>query len=451
MSTQLLLNTTVASLAEQQASGDDSDWLSSCSDGCGWVAALFGAVLYGSYGVPIKNTKHIPVHPLVLQTFKSVTMFVTCWLVMLLGIQPRWTPWGLLSGLLWVSGGTCGIYAIRMAGLAVAVGTWSSVMCCINFIWGILIFQEPISHFSTTMGSFLLLGLGLVGMSHFSSPEFSQKAPHNNHLLCVDKEKEDMAEEGDLMEMTTPLQPLNPKETSPSGITSRGDKQERLVETAGRDENDNSDDQTGGFLSETKDGRVVIFPCDKRGPNGGTCATTVTQRTAGILGAVLNGVLAGSSLIPVHYAKAQGLGGANYYISFACGSVIANTVVWALLIFVRYENSLAFTCHHLLPNRQHFRELLIPGLSAGFLLSVAMFFSILAVTYLGQGVGNSVVQSKILISGLWGILWFGEIRGCRTIVFWLLSALLSICGILLLSHERLMAAAIQVGGGDKHL
>jgi hypothetical protein len=28
-----------------------------------------------------------------------------------------------------------------MAGLAIAVGTWASVMICVNFVWGILIFQ----------------------------------------------------------------------------------------------------------------------------------------------------------------------------------------------------------------------------------------------------------------------------------------------------------------------
>ena len=34
---------------------------------------------------------------------------------------------------------------------------------------------------------------------------------------------------------------------------------------------------------------------------------------------------------------------------------------------------------------------------SGILLTIAMFGSILSVTYLGQGIGNSVVQSKIVI------------------------------------------------------
>lgn len=130
---------------------------------------------------------------------------------------------------------------------------------------------------------------------------------------------------------------------------------------------------------------------------------------------------------------------------------------------------------------------------SGILLTIAMFGSILSVTYLGQGIGNSVVQSKIVIrcvrqyssssrvhsvafcvitdprfsmvvspsshrrftplhaglfsfhidlggdSGLWGILWYKEIVGRRTVAGWFASALLAVSGIVWLSHERLMA------------
>ena len=101
---------------------------SSCGDSCGFVTALVGAISYGSFGVPVKATLDVDVHPLVLQTYKSCVVFVTCWFVVLLGEAPKFTPLGLLSGLLWVLGGTGGIYAIRQAGMAIAVGTWASTM-----------------------------------------------------------------------------------------------------------------------------------------------------------------------------------------------------------------------------------------------------------------------------------------------------------------------------------
>jgi hypothetical protein len=41
--------------------------LDGCGDQCGWIASFFAALTYGSYGVPIKETKKMDVHPLVLQ------------------------------------------------------------------------------------------------------------------------------------------------------------------------------------------------------------------------------------------------------------------------------------------------------------------------------------------------------------------------------------------------
>ena len=94
----------------------------SCTDTCGWVAAFVAALSYGSYGVPIKHTKHIDVHPLIFQSYKTFVMFVTCWGVKLLGVEIAFTRWGLLSGFMWIVGGVGGIYGIRNAGLAIAVG-----------------------------------------------------------------------------------------------------------------------------------------------------------------------------------------------------------------------------------------------------------------------------------------------------------------------------------------
>ena len=62
-----------------------------------------------------------------------------------------------------------------------------------------------------------------------------------------------------------------------------------------------------------------------------------------------------------------------------------------------------------------------------------------AVTVLGQGIGSSVVQAKILVGGLWG-WYFGEMKDSQ-LRPWMLSALCAICGILWLSAERRLAAA----------
>lgn len=84
----------------------------------------------------------------------------------------------------------------------------------------------------------------------------------------------------------------------------------------------------------------------------------------------------------------------------------------------------------------HVKELGYPGLLAGCLYSLGNFSSIIAVTYLGQGVGYSFCQTSILVSGLWGIFYFGEVTGREVISKWFLSACVTIVGILLLSYQH---------------
>ncbi len=76
---------------------------------------------------------------------------------------------------------------------------------------------------------------------------------------------------------------------------------------------------------------------------------------------------------------------------------------------------------------------------AGFLLTIGMFGAVFAIQFLGQGIGNSLVQTKILVSGLWGIFWFKEVKDPKAIGKWFASAFLCVASILWLSYERNLA------------
>jgi hypothetical protein len=58
------------------------------------------------------------------------------------------------------------------------------------------------------------------------------------------------------------------------------------------------------------------------------------------------------------------------------------------------------------------------------------------VMQLGEGVGYPLVQTSILISGLWGIFYYKEVQGIERISKWLLSSMLTVAGIILLSYEH---------------
>jgi hypothetical protein len=164
----------------------------------------------------------------------------------------------------------------------------------------------------------------------------------------------------------------------------------------------------------------------------------LTKRQLGIVGAVINGTWGGLNLIPLHYAKRSGFGGAAYVISYAVGAMVVNSLMWVLyFLYNLYQRRGNFQeSLHALPYF-HLEKIWLPGMLAGCLYSIANFGSILSVTYLGQGVGFSLCQVQILVSGLWGIFYFQEIKGRETISKWVVSACITVCGILWLTYEKM--------------
>ena len=347
------------------------------------------------------------------------------------GEEVRWTPWGIVSGIFWVPGAACGIYGIRNAGLAIAVGIWSSIIVITSFFWGIIVFEEKIRSLSGTCGAFALLIGGLIGMSRYSKPAPKQLLQQQSSFHAPDQESpddggSDSEEGGDsLLQAASKRKTLKPmgskiKETAVSSL----EIEPLVIESV-----DNMDTaESAGNAKGTASKERIVF-CRGR--------VALTRRQLGIVGAVINGVWGGTNLIPLHYASKQGFGGAGYIISYATGSFLVNICVWLLILaYYTYEKSgsirEAIDC---LPS-WHLQELWYPGLLAGCLYSMGNFAGILAVTYLGQGVGYSFCQSSILVSGLWGIFFFKEIRGRETIAKWFASAFITIAGILWLSYEH---------------
>ncbi len=392
-----------------------------CDDACGFLAAIGGAICYGTYGVPIKATKDIDAHPLVLQSYKTLVVFAASSLVFLLEEQPRWTSYGLLAGLLWVCGGTLGILAIRKAGIATAVGIWSSIMVIINFVWGILVFHEPVHSLTTTCGAFFILGIGLVGMTKFSSPGKSDDSDEEEELSDLEEyEKliENEATNAEDLGLTSRVKRGDGKESTsnPSTQTTTADSEDPDEYLGGKDE--------GRKNSIAKQ----IF------------GQSFTPWETGAIYAALNGVLAGSSLVPLHYAKLEGFSHFSYYFSFTSGALIVNVALWMLLFLSRFlsahEDASIGKTFESMPH-WHFKQLWLKLAAAGLLSNGGMFGAIMATSSLGQAIGNSLIQLKIFVSGLWGICYFKETKDRQSTIKWFLSASMSVVSILSLSYERL--------------
>lgn len=433
--------------------------LSSCGDGCGWLAACMAIVAWGSFGVPIKHTS-VDLHPLVMQSYKTIVCFSTSWLVILLGEEVRWSSWGIVSGLFWVPAAACGIYGIRNAGLSgenavtdcfllwfflttscssVAVGTWSSIVVLTSFFFGIIVFKETVKHIGRAVVAFVLIGVGLVGMSRYSS---QQPDGTSKEIPRLSMKRSSIADKSESSASSLSPNKRNPSVTASdlSEFSGHGPiKSVKGIVPLELEPLMDDEDVIMGIHDEalSKDvdhkhpmykERLVFF----------SGRISVTRRQMGVLGAVVNGAWGGMNLVPMHYAfRDDGLTGASYLISYGGGSLIVNIGIWIILYaYYLYQKKGRWKeAAECLPN-WHFAELWYPGLMAGLLYSLGNFSSILSVTYLGQAMGFSVCQMQLFVSGLWGVFYFHEIKGRETIAKWFLSAGVAVAGIVWLSYEH---------------
>jgi hypothetical protein len=189
----------------------------------------------------------------------------------------------------------------------------------------------------------------------------------------------------------------------------------------------------------------------------GGCRAKMSRRHAGMLSAVFCGVWGGSITAPMTFAPPEARG-ARYLLSFAIGASLVNLALWvARLVLVSLSiHSRNRRDHHRNPDEAvctaewgsslaeayrelpsfHFRVMWLPGGLSGLLWSIGNFFSLLSVFYLGEGVGYPLVQTSILISGLWGLFYYQEVTGLERRARWFASSLLTVFGILLLSYEH---------------
>lgn len=78
----------------------------------------------------------------------------------------------------------------------------------------------------------------------------------------------------------------------------------------------------------------------------------------------------------------------------------------------------------------------LPGTMSGLLWSVGNICSMISVQYLGEGIGYSVIQSSMLVSGLWGIFYYSEVKGITTRLKWFIAAIVTVASILVLSYQH---------------
>lgn len=348
-----------------------------------WLAILGACLCFGTFTVPMKGRAVVDanVHPIVYQCYKTWWTFLSSSLVLLV-LPCEFTWWGLASGFSWVPAGVAAVVAVRHLGIARGQAIWQATIIWTSFMWGFVILQdEPVHNVWRTASSLLLLTAGVLGMT------LSFKAhPRAADVLL---------------------------RQAPS-CTSSADLSAPLP--------------SDGGSSEARGAREM--PCyDLEGTSHSTSALSPGPSwSLGLAAALFNGVWGGANLVPSHFAPVHGV---HFVFSFGVGAMVANVVLLASYVaWIKLWGD-----GRAVPSPE-FRVMALPGFISGTLWSMGNFCALYAVSTLGQAVGYSLVQCSVVVSGLWGVLYYRELTGLSVLYWWLSCA---VCG------TGVMGLALETG------
>eukprot|EP00943_MAST-04B_sp_MAST-4B-sp1_P006785 g6785.t1 len=338
-----------------------------------------------------ESVVNVNVHPLVFQTYKTFWVFVTCW-VTIFWVPLEFTPWGIVSGLSWVPAGVAAVVSVQHVGLGVGQGTWSSIIVFVSFLWGTLFFHEKLRSIPTALFGIFCLMLGVSGMAYFAAQASKESKEQDDQVKYL--------------------------ELSISGEKFSDDEAVLKDDSLGNNSN---------IIHTQKRRHFSVYKYFSR-------------RQVGLLAAAFNGIWGGSNMVPLRIVQGathktsdspnKNLkipSGIGYVVSFAIGSCIVNILMWVILYIWRRH-----IVKKPLPS-MHLKVMFIPGMIAGCFWALGNLMAMVAVLSLGEAVGYSCVQASILISGLWSIFYYREVKQPRHIALWLASALFALLGIVILS------------------
>lgn len=336
---------------------------------------------------------HTP-DPTHIIAYKTMMCFVTSWLVLAFGEKLTFTPWGIVSACFWVPSGVAAIAGIKLAGLAVAMGTLSSFIVLVSFVWGIFVFDETIHSREIACLAVCLMMMGLCGMGYYSSLEHDD----DSELVLLDGENYRLMDDAEDNEEATGVSVRSCSSSVEHGVHATTVNDICLDESS----------ESGEASTDQPLSNIAVGPPENSLPprivsplhNNSRDKIIIwgrpwARRQVGIACSVFCGVWGGSIMAPEKLAKADA-SGVGYLISFGIGAVIVTTALWMARFSYHWARfGSVSSAYQALPSF-HFRVMWLPGCTAGTLWSIGNFFSLISVKYLGEGVGYSVTQSAML-------------------------------------------------------
>uniref|UniRef100_A0A7S4Q7Y3 EamA domain-containing protein n=1 Tax=Alexandrium monilatum TaxID=311494 RepID=A0A7S4Q7Y3_9DINO len=350
----------------------------------GWLGVVSAIVIFGCYGILIKTPAVVQanVDTMIFTSYYGLaTAFVSVLIWAVAGSQDGLTlnggsfAMGALFGFAWTASQMFAYTGVQILGYAVGPAIWIGITICVSFVWGTLVFGNPVI---SLPGALLAIALLLVGVC---------LAAASSRLSDM---RQQLAHERELALQLTSVEGIE-------GVAEAGGNKSAQLQTEG----------------------------SARGPAGGSVLF-------GLLNCVGVGIFNGSLMVPmrcfqqgcssigIHAYEGNVLAPLAFLPSLALGILAVLPVCFALYF---WRTLLAGR----LPNF-HFSVVALPGFLTGMFWGMGNFNAMFATVYLGQTIGYPLTQCCLILNGLWGILYYKEIRGAQPIGLFICASVVIIAG-----------------------
>lgn len=340
------------------------------SNPVGWIGLLSCILVWGSYAVPVKAPEILKakVDPMVYQVYFTIGG-VTCGLVVAaaLGIW-RITYWGLFGAVLWVLNMIFSYLGIQGLGFAMAPAIWSGITVLMSFFLGFVVCQEPVKYIPVALASLLILTVGVAFVACCRDLRLQRFL-----AFCWKTHEEEM---------------------------------NLAVSFAPECE-----------LSDVQN-------------EAGVSAPEIPKSTLmSLVFTVLVGFFNGSLMLPVKLYQVRDASQlqtteqiVSYIVSFCLFSIPVTFVLF--LGWFYFPPLKGFT------PKWNFRVAAFPGFVTGFSWLSAFLCASFGTRYLGQVLGYPLSQCALILNCLWGIFYFRELQGKKTITTFLVGFIVLLAGAL---------------------
>lgn len=115
---------------------------------------------------------------MIVQTYMSTSVFITSWIVLTYN-SFHFSYFGIIGAVLWVPASLCSVNAIKYLGLGIAQGIWAGLIILVSFLWGAVVFRDPVKSLWLSILGLVLIGFGIVGIATCKTEKKEEKKEEN--------------------------------------------------------------------------------------------------------------------------------------------------------------------------------------------------------------------------------------------------------------------------------